>query len=67
MVNAFVQHTGQAVPYQLVARRPGDVARYFGDPALAQRLLGWQAKRGLKEMCEDTWRWQSGNPQGYAG
>jgi UDP-glucose 4-epimerase len=58
MVKAFVQYTGQAVPYQMVARRPGDVAKCFADPGLAQRVLGWGARRGLKEMCADTWRWQ---------
>ena len=67
MVEAFVQHTGQAVPYTIMPRRPGDVARYFGDATLAQTLLGWRATRGLQAMCEDTWRWQSGNPKGYAG
>ncbi len=67
MVEAFAQYTGQAVPYQVVPRRPGDVPLYFGDPTLAESLLGWRAKRGLREMCEDTWRWQSGNPDGYGG
>jgi UDP-glucose 4-epimerase len=48
-----------------VARRPGDVATCFADPALAAQLLGWQARRGIDEMCADHWRWQSTNPDGY--
>lgn len=67
MVQAFVQHTGQAVPYRVQARRPGDVALYFACAERARQLLGWHARRGLKEMCEDTWRWQSRNPTGYGG
>ncbi len=65
MVNAFTQYTGQSVPYQMVARRPGDIASCFADPGYARRVLGWQARRGLQQMCEDVWRWQSGNPHGY--
>jgi UDP-glucose 4-epimerase len=65
MARAFEQASGKPVPYQVVARRPGDIAACYADPGLAQRELGWQAERGLKQMCEDTWRWQSGNPEGY--
>lgn len=65
MVKAFIQHTGQEIPYRMMPRRPGDVAKYFADASLAERLLGWRTTRGLKEMCEDTWRWQSNNPLGY--
>ena len=60
MVRAFERASGQAVPYRIVARRPGDVAQCWADPALAQQLLGWTAKLGLDQMCEDAWRWQSG-------
>ena len=60
MVRAFERASGRAVPYRIVARRPGDVAQCWADPALAQRLLGWTAKLGLDQMCEDAWRWQSG-------
>ena len=66
MVRAFEQASGQPVPYQLVERRPGDIAECWADPAKAARELGWQAERGLPEMMTDTWRWQSANPQGYA-
>ena len=62
---AFEQASGRPVPYQLVARRPGDIAACYADPGLAQRELGWRAERDLKQMCEDTWRWQSNNPEGY--
>jgi UDP-glucose 4-epimerase len=54
------------VSYRFAARRPGDIASCYADPALAARLLGWKAQRGLEDMCVDGWRWQSGNPDGYA-
>ena len=60
MVRAFEQASGRAVPYQLVARRPGDVAQGWADPALAQQLLGWRAQHGVDRMCQDAWRWQDG-------
>lgn len=60
MVRAFERASGRAVPYRIVARRPGDVAQCWADPAMAQQLLGWTAKLGLDQMCEDAWRWQSG-------
>lgn len=65
MVAALAQASGCAVPYEIVARRPGDVAQCYADPALALELLGWQAELDLTRMCEDSWRWQSNNPQGY--
>jgi UDP-glucose 4-epimerase len=65
MVHAFEQASGHPVPYRVQARRVGDVAACYADPALAQRVLGWQARRGLQDMCADAWRWQSHNPQGY--
>lgn len=66
VVAAFEAASGQAVPYQIAPRRPGDVAACYADPGLANRTLGWQAQRDLRTMCEDTWRWQAGNPHGYA-
>ncbi|GLK88101.1 UDP-glucose 4-epimerase GalE [Pseudomonas turukhanskensis] len=66
MVQAFEKASGQPVPYQLVPRRPGDIAECWADPAKAAAELGWKATRGLEEMMSDTWRWQSANPQGYA-
>ena len=60
MVRAFEQASGRAVPYQVVARRPGDVAQCWADPTQAQQLLGWRAQHGVERMCEDAWRWQNG-------
>ncbi|MGL4926985.1 MAG: UDP-glucose 4-epimerase GalE [Plesiomonas shigelloides] len=65
MVKAFEQASGRAVPYQVVARRPGDIAVCYAKPDLAAQELGWRAERGLPEMMADTWRWQSQNPNGY--
>jgi UDP-glucose 4-epimerase len=66
VVRAFAAASGRPIPYRVVGRRPGDVAQCYADPALAKTLLGWQATRGIEEMCADTWRWQSANPDGYA-
>ncbi len=66
MVRAFAAASGREIPYTVVARRPGDVAACYADPALAAERLGWRAERGLEAMCADTWRWQRDNPQGYA-
>ena len=65
VIKAFEQASGQAVPYHVVARRPGDVAACYADPTLARKLLGWSASRGLTQMCADAWRWQSRNPEGF--
>ncbi len=65
LVKAYEAASGRAVPYEIVARRPGDVAACYADPALARELLGWQARHDLARMCEDSWRWQSLNPQGF--
>jgi len=66
MVQAFEQASGRSVPYEIVGRRPGDVAICFADPALARKELGWVTELGLEAMVGDTWRWQSQNPDGYA-
>ncbi len=58
MVRAFAAASGKAVPYRIVARRPGDIAQCYADPALARKLLGWRAQLDLDAMCADTWRWQ---------
>lgn len=65
MVRSFAEVSGREIPYQLVARRAGDIAACYADPAKALSELGWQAQRELREMCEDSWRWQENNPQGY--
>lgn len=66
MVRAFEAASGKKVPYEIVARRPGDVAQCWADPSRAARDLGWRALRDLPRMCADAWRWQSRNPDGYA-
>jgi UDP-glucose 4-epimerase len=66
MVHAFEAASGKPVPYQIVARRPGDVAQCWADPARAARELGWRAEFDLARMCADAWRWQQGNPDGYS-
>jgi len=58
MVRAFAAASGRAVPHVFAARRPGDIAQCYADPALARQRLGWQARRGSDDMCADTWRWQ---------
>jgi len=65
MVKAFEKACGKKVNYKIVERRSGDVATCYSDPSYAKEKLGWQATRGLEEMCEDTWRWQKNNPNGY--
>lgn len=65
MVNAFGKACGKKIKYEIKERRPGDIAVCYADPSKAKRELGWEAVRGLEEMCEDAWRWQSGNPDGY--
>jgi len=65
MVNAFEKATGQAVPYKIVDRRPGDIAASFADPSRAEKELNWKAEKTLEDMCRDAWRWQSQNPNGY--
>jgi UDP-glucose 4-epimerase len=66
MVRAFEQASGKPVQYKVAPRRAGDIAACYADPAQALALLGWRAERGLEAMCADAWRWQSGNPNGYA-
>jgi UDP-glucose 4-epimerase len=65
LVKAFEQASGRDVPFDIVDRRPGDVAECYADPARARELLGWSAQFGIERMCEDAWRWQSMNPEGF--
>ena len=58
MVRSFEKASGRPVPYAVVPRRPGDIAACYADPALAEKLLGWKARRGIDEMCRDAWHWQ---------
>jgi nucleoside-diphosphate-sugar epimerase len=65
MVAAFERAIGRPLPHRIVARRPGDIAESYADPSRAHAELGWSARLGIDDMCADTWRWQSANPQGY--
>ena len=65
VVSAFERVTGIRIPYEIAARRPGDVASCYADPALALREMAWKTHRGIEDMCRDGWAWQSANPQGY--
>ncbi|CAN0461829.1 unnamed protein product [Laminaria digitata] len=65
VVMGMEEASGKPVPYKMMPRRAGDVESMYADPSLAQKVLGWAAKRNLKDMCEDTWKWQSANPNGY--
>ena len=65
VVKAFSEASGREIPYEIAPRRAGDIATCYADPKKANEELGWKAERGIKEMCEDSWRWQSNNPKGY--
>ncbi len=66
VVGAFEKASKQEIPYEVVDRRPGDIAACYADPSLAEQELGWKAERGIDQMCVDGWRWQSQNPNGYS-
>jgi len=66
VVRTFEAASGRPIPFQFAPRRPGDVAQCYADPRQAWSRLGWRALRSLRDMCADTWRWQSRNPEGYA-
>ncbi len=65
MVHAFIDTNRVPVPYEIAPRRPGDIAVCYADPAKSAQMLGWKAEKTLSDMCRDSWRWQSANPQGY--
>ncbi|HRE16609.1 MAG TPA: UDP-glucose 4-epimerase, partial [Rhodocyclaceae bacterium] len=62
---AFEKPSGRSIPYNIAPRRAGDVASCYADPSHAKAVLGFEARRGIDEMCADAWRWQQMNPQGY--
>jgi UDP-glucose 4-epimerase len=66
MVKAFEKASGKKVPYVIAPRRAGDIAKCYADPSYAKEVLDWSATKNVQEMCEDSWRWQSQNPNGYA-
>lgn len=65
MIATFERVSGKHIPYQMAARRLGDLAEYYAEPSLALKVLGWTAKYDIDRMCQDTWRWQKNNPEGY--
>jgi len=65
VIKAFGRAAGRAIPYEVVGRREGDLPAYWADPTLAHEELGWRATRNIDDMCADTWRWQSQNPDGF--
>lgn len=67
MIHTFSKAVGKEIPYVIKPRRPGDIATCYADPSKAKKELGWEAKRGIDEMCADGWKWQSMNPNGYRG
>ena len=64
LVRAFERASGRDVPYDIVARRPGDIGACYADPTLAREAMGWQSQRNIDAMCVDSWRWQNMNPNG---
>ncbi|CRK95577.1 CLUMA_CG009038, isoform A [Clunio marinus] len=67
MVKNFSKSCGHDIPYEIAPRRPGDIASCYASTEKAEKELGWKAKKGLKEMCDDAWRWQKNNPNGFSG
>ena len=65
ILHAFERACKKELPYQVDPRRPGDIAQCYADPAKAKKELDWVAERGIDEMCEDSWRWQSKHPNGF--
>ena len=65
MIQAFSKAVGKEIPYAIDPRRPGDIPACYADCTKAKNELGWVAEKGIEEMCADSWRWQSMNPDGY--
>lgn len=65
MVKAFEKASDKKVPYKIVERRSGDIAMCYSDPTFAKAIINWEAKKIIEDMCADSWRWQSKNPNGY--
>ena len=65
VVKAYEKACGREIKYEIKPRRPGDIATCYADASKAREELGWEAERGIEEMCADSWRWQSANPDGY--
>ena len=67
VLHAYERACGKTLPYVIDQRREGDIAVCYADPAKARELLSWEAQYGIEEMCASSWKWQSGNPNGYKG
>lgn len=67
LINAFKEANGIDIPYQIVERRPGDIASAYADPSRAEKVLSWTADKDIIDMCRDSWHWQNLNPNGYEG
>ncbi|MGW6384896.1 UDP-glucose 4-epimerase GalE [Peribacillus butanolivorans] len=65
LINTFSTVNSKKIPYQFVERRPGDIAICYANPTKAEKVLGWRAEKDLNEMCKDSWKWQTDNPNGY--
>ncbi len=65
MINAFEKASEKKINYKIVDRRAGDIAKCYAEPSYAKEILDWEAKRTIEDMCADSWRWQSNNPNGY--
>jgi len=65
MIKAFEVASGCQIPYEIIGRRPGDIAECYSDVTFAKKSMDWEAYLSLSEMCEDTWKWQSLNPSGF--
>ena len=65
IIKNFEEASGVKIPYEICERRPGDIAENYCDASKAEREMGWKAEKGIREMCEDSWRWQKNNPNGY--
>ena len=65
LVKTFEEVNGVKIPYEIMPRRAGDIATNYADPALAREELGWSATLDIRRMCEDSWRWQNNNPNGF--
>lgn len=65
LIKTFEKASGKKIPYKLTQRRTGDIAKCYGDASYAKEILNWEAKKTIEQMCEDSWRWQSNNPNGY--
>ncbi|BDU50095.1 UDP-glucose 4-epimerase GalE [Haliovirga abyssi] len=65
MISAFEKACNKKIPYKIIERRAGDIAKCYADPEKAEKELNWKAEKGIEEMCKDSWNWQSKNPNGY--